>query len=416
MKTPDRDRSILRELAHRQAEAAALPENAERRAEWTRLNGRRPGRPLVWINEMPWHEMDVNGELELHCSDDFCRQTEQGLRRTLYQWDHMRADMIIDGEIYSPLVIRDTGFGIAQEVAAIAENGRPGLHTKLYRPQINDEQDVRRIKPPQVTHDEAASEENYQTLVGLVGDILPVKQTGITHIWFSPWDALITWWGVEQALMDLALRPELVHQAMDRLVDANLSRLEQLEALGLLCWTNGNHRVGSGGLGCTDELPQPDFDPARVRPFDQWGCATAQIFSEVSPEMHEEFALSYERRWLDRFGLTYYGCCEPLHHKIDLLRTVPNLRKVSMSPKADVATMVEAAGDRYVLSYKPNPAILATDTWNPVRARHELAAVLDRTRGCVVEIIMKDITTVRDEPQRLWKWSRMAAEVARSHG
>jgi hypothetical protein len=27
--------------------------------------------------------------------------------------------------------------------------------------------------------------------------------------------------------------------------------------------------------------------------------------------MHEEFALQYEKRWLERFGLTYYGCCEP---------------------------------------------------------------------------------------------------------
>jgi len=151
-----------------------------------------------------------------------------------------------------------------------------------------------------------------------------------------------------------------------------------------------------------------------VRPCDQWGCATPQIFSDVSPRMHEEFALRYELRWLSQFGLNYYGCCEPLHTKLDILAAVPNLRKVSMSPRADVEKMVERACDTYVLSHKPNPAVFATDTWNPDQARRDLRQVLDKTRGCTVEVIMKDISTVRYEPRRLWEWSRIAMEeVAR---
>ena len=43
-----------------------------------------------------------------------------------------------------------------------------------------------------------------------------------------------------------------------------------------------------------------------------WGCSNAQIFSEVSPKMHWEFALEHDLRWLRRWGLNYYGCCEPL--------------------------------------------------------------------------------------------------------
>jgi len=211
--------------------------------------------------------------------------------------------------------------------------------------------------------------------------------------------------------MDLIERPELVHQAMDRLGSAYLCRLDQYEALNLLSLNNDNVRVGSGGYGYSDELPQPDSDPAHVRPVDLWGCATAQIFSAVSPEMHVEFALQYERRWLERFGLNYYGCCEPLHHKVDILKSVPNLRKISMSPWIDVDEAVENVGDQYVFSLKPSPAVFAEDDWNPERARRELRETLEKARGCVVEVIMKDISTVRYEPQRLWEWAGIAMEV-----
>lgn len=37
---------------------------------------------------------------------------------------------------------------------------------------------------------------------------------------------------------------------------------------------------------------------------------------------------------------------------------------------------------------------------------------LSKIRNCVVEIIMKDVSTVKYEPQRLWQWAKMAMEVA----
>ena len=44
--------------------------------------------------------------------------------------------------------------------------------------------------------------------------------------------------------------------------------------------------------------------------------------------------------------------------------------------------------------------------------------VLDKAKahGCVVEVIMKDISTVRYEPQRLWEWSQMATELTAQYG
>jgi hypothetical protein len=117
-------------------------------------------------------------------------------------------------------------------------------------------------------------------------------------------------------------------------------------------------------------------------------------------------------RWLERWGRTYYGCCEPLDIKMDILRRIPNLRKVSISPWVNLDRAVGAVGTGYVLSRKPSPAVLAEDTWRPEAARNDLEQFLEKARGCSVEIIMKDISTVRYQPQRLWEWEKIAIETA----
>ena len=409
------DRAILRQLAEQQAEIAALPAHKETIRRWTDLNSLKPGKPLVWINEEPWHEMNHQDELTLRCEHPFYRAAEWTLRHIIYRWRHMPVDMVVEPVFYSSLVIQDTGFGIDEDVSVVRTDAASDVVSREYHPQIHEEKDLEKIKTPQLTLDAETSERNYQALHNTFGDVLPVRKCGVVHQWFAPWDELIRWWGVQEAMLDLALRPELVHHAMDRLVGAYLARLRQWRELNVLSVTPGNYRVGSGGLGYTADLPGADFDPGHVHPRNQWGCATAQIFSDVSPKMHEEFALQYERRWLRNFGLNYYGCCEPLHLKLDILTSVPNLRKVSMSPWANVDKMVEKAGSKYVLSHKPNPAVLATDQWHPEQARKNLRQVLDKTRGCTVEIIMKDVSTVRYEPQRLWEWARLAKEVAEEY-
>jgi len=236
--------------------------------------------------------------------------------------------------------------------------------------------------------------------------IMPVKKEGIKHIWFTPWDFLIRWWGIEQAMMDMVLRPQMVDDIVSKMVDSSLCGLEQLEKLNLLTSGNDNNRVGSGGYGYTGEL-----DGSAATATSMWGCSNAQIFSEVSPEMHWEFALKHEMRWLEKWGMTYYGCCEPLDLKMDLMRKIPNLRKISMSPWIDLERAVKEVGNSYAFSSKPSPAVLAETEWNPATVRSNLKDFLDKAKGCQIEIIMKDISTVRNEPQRLWEFQEIAMEL-----
>ena len=64
---PAKDVEVVRELAARVAELAALPVQQDRIREWQALNGLRPERPMAMIDEIPWHELasDVPGGDEL---------------------------------------------------------------------------------------------------------------------------------------------------------------------------------------------------------------------------------------------------------------------------------------------------------------------------------------------------------------
>ena len=112
--------------------------------------------------------------------------------------------------------------------------------------------------------------------------------------------------------------------------------------------------------------------------------------------------------------MSYYGCCEPLDGKIDELSKIENLRKISISAWANIERAAEKMRDRYVVSLKPSPSCFAGDSFDADTVRHELTDKLKALKGCCVEIIMKDISTVRYSPQRLWEWARIARETVDS--
>ena len=418
MEISPHDRDVLRRLAEEQARIAALPVQREKAELWRRLNDLEPVRPMVWINEIPWNEMNVGDELTPQCESAWARGIELRLRLLLYQWRHMPADMIVSDTIPCPLVIRSTGFGLTEDVDIVKTDATNDVVSRHFHPHIVNPEDIEKIQMPVVTYDREQTEANYAAMCDIFGDTpagVPVVKEGKKGAWFAPWDELIRWWGVQEAMRDLVDRPEMVEAAISRLVDAYLCELDQWEALNLLTRNDDNTRIGSGGYGHTQALPGPAFDPARPHTQNLWGCATAQIFGSVSPRMHWDFALKHELRWLQRWGLTYYGCCEPLDVKMGILSRIPNLRKVSTSPWVNIDRAIKEIGGRYVMSRKPNPAWLAEDTWRPDMAEADLRAFLDKARGLPVEVILKDISTVRYQPQRLWEWEKMAMRVVEEY-
>jgi hypothetical protein len=368
---------------------------------------------MVWVNEICWNEMNVDDELTLKCTHRWARGQEMEMRRLLYQWRHLPADMVVSDYLTCPLAIHSTDFGIIEDVDIVKTDATSDVVSRNFKVQIRDFEDLEKIKMPVIHHNVKATEIRYAAMCELYDGILPVRKAGQTHIWFAPWDYLIRWWGIEEAMLDMVDRPALVHAGVERIVAAWMTELDQFVEQNLLSLDSDNTRIGSGGYGYTGELPGRGFDPAHVTPGNMWGCSNAQIFSEVSPEMQWEFAVEHAMKWLNRWKLTYYGCCEPLDGKMDVLRRIPNLRKISVSPWCRTERAVEEMGDDYVMSRKPNPAILAEESWSPQRARADIEAFLDAADGkCHIELIMKDISTLHYEPQRLWEWARIAMGLA----
>ncbi len=222
------DQDILRHLAEQMAEVANLPEQAETIELWTDLNDLRPVRPLVWLSDITWHELNVDDELTLTCQEPFCREVEDTLRKTIYQWRHMRVDMVVEPLFHCPLAISDSGLGIdVDETIARIDPANP-IVSHEYHPQIQDDGDLDRIVTPQVTHDTAESEQRLQICRDAFGDVLTVVPSGIHHTVFAPWDILMRWIGgrIFEYIVD---RREMMHEAVSRLLAAYLGRLRQYQ-------------------------------------------------------------------------------------------------------------------------------------------------------------------------------------------
>lgn len=418
MPVPERDRTILRHLAHRVAEIAHLPVQQEKRELWIRLNRLERVRPLIHVQAIDpgiWEELIP--EEQIQCEDPWCRSQERALRQKIYCWEHFPDDRVVDDVIVSPIVIHGDIRHIDFGMSAVREHPARRFGSYAIKNVLVEERDIDRIQTEsQVWVDWEETDRGYSRLCELYDGILRVEKRGPDFFWLTVMDTFIQWRGIEQMFVDLVERPQWVHQALERITVGHLNNLEQLEKLGVLSLGNGNTSLGSGGYAWTDQLPQPDFDGTHVRLKDLWGRCATQIFTEgISPAMHEEFAIRYEKRLLERFGLAAYGCCEPLHRKMQVVRQIPNLRRVSMSPWVDIEVAAAEVGRDYVYTHKPNPAIVSMESWHPELAEAELRAALEKTRDNIVEVNLQDLHTVRHEPHRLTEWNRLARRLAEEY-
>ncbi len=399
------DRQILRDLASRYAELCCTADNDRLKQLWRCHNSLRQERPMLVFELEPaiWSEFAP----EPRCHGEHARRIEWGLNNRIWHCENIADDSIHEPVYHLGLKVQSTGSGIQTERLRSGEAGG----SVAFGVALEPGDDPQRIALPQIQVDHDASHRERDEVQEIFGSALRVDLVGNNNPWFTPLDTLAQWRGVQNLMMDLMDAPDWVHGVCDRLLKAQLTVLDQLEEQQGLSANTGPQRVGSGGLGVSDDLAAN----VPMKATQMWGMAAAQVFSEVSPAMHEEFCLTYERQWLARFGLACYGCCEALHNKVDILRRIPNLRRISMSPWVDMAVAAEAIGRDYIFSRKPNPAILAGETWNPGAARAAIRDDLEKAVGCNIEFIMRTCRTCRNEPQRIIAWTRIAREELGIH-
>lgn len=399
------DRLILRGLATQVAELAARPVEQEKRDLWYRHNALEPTRPVVFCDpENGWNEIITQDQII--CSGPLARGWEMALRKTIYWGAEMCDDFVVTPEFRVPHVHVQSDYGLT-ETRVGGDCG--GSYT--WEAPVKSCADLDKLSFPTITVNDEATAQLVRVAEDTLGDILAVR---VHTAWW--WSFGMTWpairlRGLEQFMLDLLDNPDLIHKLMAFLRDSYLARFDFLEENNLLCHNDDGTYVGSGGFGWSHELPQAGFD-GRVRTMDMWGFAESQETIGVSPALFEEFIFPYQLPLLERFGLNCYGCCEPVDKRWHILKQIPRLRRVSVSPWSNLETMAEMLGDRYIFSMKPNPSHLAEPSFDEQRIRNELRNALRITRNCRVEVIMKDNHTICCDPSRVTRWVRIAREEA----
>jgi len=401
----DHDKKILRNLAKQVADIANRPIEDEKRKLWYQHNDMEDTRPMIFCDpENGWYEIITPDQLL--CEGDLARIWEFKLRKEIFWGDQMGDDRVVEPIFKIQYAFREIDRGMQEIIIGGDSNG-----SYRWDAPLKDYSQLDSLHFQKIEVDYSRSDQLLNLAQEVFSDILKVESEGCWWWSLGLTTSLVYLRGMEQVMFDMYDHPKELHRLMAFLRDETLSLLDFLEINNLLSLNNNGTYVGSGGFGYTHELPQPDFD-GKVRTKDMWGFCESQETVLVSPNLFAEFVFPYQLPILERFGLNCYGCCEPLDKRWYVVSKAPRLRRVSVSAWADVRYLAEQLGKNYIFSRKPNPSDLSFPKIDEEYIRKGLCDTLEMTRGCHVELIMKDNHTIGHNPENVIRWCRIAREEA----
>jgi hypothetical protein len=401
-----RDRQIIRDLAKRIADIADMPEMEKKREMWKRHNRLERVKPMILVfPEGSWDEIDTF--IPRQCTEAPACWIEFDLLRQLWAYENIRDDKPVEKIWTVEKKLHESSWGIeGKQVSATTSRGAYRIE-----PVIKEASDLKKLRFPEYTYDEAATMSEFEMMQDLIGDIMDVQIKGVRHVSFHLMGIYTVWRGVGQVMEDMYDEPEMLHDAMAFLAEAAQRRIKQYIDQNLLSLNNDKSYQNSGGVGYSTELPKPGFNPDRVRPCDMWASAEAQEMAQVSPKMHREFVLKYEKKLLEGWGLLGYGCCEDLTNKLDDICSIPNMRRISIAPSANVDKCAEKLQENFIFSWKPQPSHLV-GRFDEKMIENYIRHALEVSKNCVIELILKDTHTCENHPERFTIWTDIAQRLA----
>ena len=392
------DKRILRDLAERIKEIGCSDRQAALRQMWKRHNSLKgDDMPIhVWLSMCP---DEIVPDSELECEDPLFRAYEKELRLQLFQ-DYIKDDTVIEPFVtvyakHVPDLEHRYGFPLI--------TGREQDPLKFnFDPFVKEIEDIDKLVFPDHHIDWDATNREADILRDAVGDILPVVVDSTPMFVAIEGDISTDMGflvGFSNLLYYVVSKPDLLHKLADALSKAVMKTHLQAEAAGDWKSISGRNQC----ITYSEELPDPSASDAPVKQNSLWGFMASQEFTAISPKMFNEFLLPYQIPILERFGLVAYGCCENLTKKIDLLRKIKNLRRISVTPFAKIPVCSEVIGKDYVLSWRPNPAVMIQEHTDE-EAMRELASSAIRTfrqNGNIADITLKDVKTVYNDREKM---------------
>ncbi len=408
--TVENDKQTLRDLAREYAAIAAKPIQDERRKLWSDHFSLKPTRPLI-LTSYGMHNVwcrEVFGDDQMCCEDPFYRQWERQLRMAIFR-DSTGDDCIQEPFISMGAAVKGSWGRMWGVEEANLPSDMDGGAWK-FDPPIKDWSDLDKLTVNHHEVDEAATEENYQRLADAIGDIIPIdinRCPALTGFCADISTDITKLRGLDQLMMDMYDSPDQLHRLLAFMRDGILQNNREAEDAGHYSLTCHQNQA----MPYAHELEPPRANSGPRKRSDLWGFCAAQEYTLISPEFHDEFLFQYQMDIYKHFGLVHYGCCEDLTRKMEMLRQLPNLRSIAVTPRADVQTSAEQIQQDYAFSWRPNPADMVCTSWDEARVRRIIGDGLKAARDCCVHIHLKDIETVQGEPDRLQRWVKLVRSI-----
>lgn len=405
-KVSEKDKNILSKLGYRIMEIGSSPEMSQRRRLWKKLNALEAERPML-LCETSGVIDEIIPVSMLQCDGEWAKSMERRLRTQIFHFDEVEDDFIIEPRVTYSYKVDIGSYGVAPIIQSGSHDGKMGS-IRWDPPIVHIEEGMEKLHFRRLSIDHEATEKERAVLESVFGRILPIEHRG-WYFWTQGLTiAAIDLIGLEGLMYAMYDDPEQLHRLMGFLRDEQINFLSFFEKQGLLFSNNQDDYIGSGGCGYTDLLPQEDYvsgKPGRLK--DMWGLSESQETVGVSPSMFEEFVFQYQLPIISKFGFACYGCCEPIDNRWHIVKRIPNLRRVSVSPWANQEKMADNLGKDYIYSRKPNPTMVSTDFWDEGIIRGDIRKTLEITRDLNVEIVLKDVHTLCKEPDRLGRWAHI---------
>jgi hypothetical protein len=349
----------------------------------------------------------------LSCEDPFFREHERNLRILLFH------HTLGDDHIFEPWIVQKAAVTTHPKGLWGVEEGHIQPESEggawKFDPPIRRWEDAALLCVPEHRIDEPATERNRQRLEEAMGDILEValdRGPAFLSINADISYHLAQLLGLEKMMVSMIEDPERLHGLLAFMRDGILKVHRKAESRGDFSLLNHDNQV----MSYSEELESPQANGGPRKRNALWAFCAAQEFALVSPSMHEEFLLQYQRPIIEEFGLSAYGCCEDLTEKIPLLRRITNLRRIAVTPSANIRRCAEKIGDDYVISWRPNPALMVCCGFDEDRIRDTVLDALRAFKGCYVDICLKDVETVEGHPERLTRWVQIVRDTAERFG
>ncbi|MBE0698772.1 MAG: hypothetical protein IH586_17775, partial [Anaerolineaceae bacterium] len=410
LQIPQSEVVILRSLARRIAELAAVAENQHKAQMWSRLTDLDHSvRPMLLTHlwELAWSQV-LPDETTLLCQHETARRYERDMRQRLWTVENLNDDTVIEPVIRYPHCVTIKPYGSLAVKKVYAGSDHSHIGAGIFLPEITRKSDIEKLSDPIVRVDTDLREQYRRQADEVFGDILDVIPEGI---YFAA--KVIDEWaelrGMAQLYLDMIDDPQWTHAALQIIADNFRSRFTQCENLGVWGPWDASDPLGSTGLRFNPEIPNyPQVKQrGQLKLNESWAFTCAEAFTTVSPKMHDRFAFHYDRQLMPLFRFANIGCCEVLSDRIDYIRSIPNARRITVSEWANLEKAASSIGTDFVYGYKPSGVPFISKPWNPEMVRKEIREVLTHSRGCIVEIILNIGGTLGEDPGRqLIEWNR----------